>query len=77
MHSNLNTNAKPFPTAPLDFSHHLGDRLALVHQLRAQTVSAGPALRTPTVDVDAIAIGLDESGGTRELKGGAGRKLGD
>jgi len=75
MHADLDTDAEPLPTARLDGLYHLGDGLALMHQLGTQAVGAGPALRTAAVDVDAVAIGPDEGSGARELEWRAGGEL--
>lgn len=73
----LNTNTKPLPTAPLNLSHHLSNSLGLMHQLRPETISASPALRTAAVDVDAVAVGLNEGCGAGEFEWGASGELGD
>lgn len=59
------------------FDHHVADKLALFHEGRAECLGAGPGLRTPTVEVDATAVGRDEGGCPCELEGYVGSELDD
>lgn len=56
---------------------HGGDELALVHEGCTQCFGAGPGLRTPTIDIDAIYVGGDQFGGARELEWRVAPKLCD
>lgn len=56
---------------------HVPHQLPALHERGAEDLGAGPALRTPAVEVDAVDKGGGEGGGALEFQGHVGAELGD